>query len=40
MTCLRLSSIFIQRNAVNLYISYTLDTCSKDLNIDFTLGNC
>ena len=25
---------------VNLYISYTLDTCSKDLNTDFTLGNC
>ena len=25
---------------VNLYIFYTLDTCSKDLNTDFTLGNC
>ena len=26
--------------AVNLYISYTLDWWSKDLNTNFTLGNC
>ena len=26
--------------AMNLYISYTLDWWSRDLNTDFTLGNC
>ena len=25
---------------INLYISYRLDTWSRDLNTDFTLGNC
>ena len=25
---------------INLYISYTLDQWSRDLNTDFTLGNC
>ena len=25
---------------MNLYISYTLDWWSRDLNTDFTLGNC
>ena len=25
---------------VNLYISYLLNEWSKDLNTDFTLGNC
>ena len=27
-------------DAVNLYICYTLDRWSRDLDIDFTLGNC
>ena len=31
---------FLHKNVVNLYIIYTLDTWSKDLNTDFTLGNC
>ena len=31
---------FIHRNVVNSYISYKLDTWSRDLNADFTLGNC
>ena len=31
---------FIHENVVNLYIFYKLDTWSKDLNIDFRLGNC
>ena len=31
---------FIHGNVVNLYISYELDTWSRDLNTDFTLGNC
>ena len=30
----------IHRNLVNLYISYELDTWSRDLNIHFTLDNC
>ena len=34
------SFIFRHRNIVNLYITYKLDTWSKDLNTDFTLGNC
>ena len=25
---------------VNSYIAYKLDTCSRDLNADVTLGNC
>ena len=37
---LRLSSIFSHKNVVNLYISYTQDTWSRDLNTDFTLSNC
>ena len=28
------------RKVINLYISYTLDPWSRDLNTDFTLGNC
>ena len=28
------------RKVINLYISYTLHTWSRDLNIDFTLNNC
>ena len=28
------------RKVIDLYISHTLDTWSRDLNTDFTLGNC
>ena len=39
--CLKQDSVsFIRRNVANLCISYELDTCSRDLNTDFTLGNC
>ena len=39
--CLRQDSISsIHKNVVNLYTLYELDTWSRDLNIDFTLGNC
>ena len=31
---------FTHRNAVNLYFVYELNTWSKDLNMDFTLGDC
>ena len=31
---------FIQKNVVNLYIKYELDTWPRDLNTDFTLDNC
>ena len=31
---------FLHKKVVNSYISYTLDTWSKDLNTNFTLGNC
>ena len=27
-------------STVNLYICYTLDRLSRDLDTDFTLGNC
>ena len=30
---------FFHRDIVNLYITYKLDTWSKDLNTDFALGN-
>ena len=30
---------FSHRNVVNLFIVYELDTCSKVLNTDFTLGD-
>ena len=36
---LRLSSIYLHQNVLNLYISYTLGTWPRDLNTDFTLGN-
>ena len=37
--CLRQDSVsFLHKNVVNLYISYKLDTWSKDLSTDFTLG--
>ena len=31
---------FLYKNIVNLYITYKLNTWSKDLITDFTLGNC
>ena len=33
------SASFLHKNIVNLYITYKLDTWSKDLNTDFTLGD-
>ena len=38
--CLMNNDISTLRKVINLYISYTLDPWSRDLNIDFTLGNC
>ena len=38
--CLMNSNISVLRKVVNLYISYKLDTWSRGLNTDFTLGNC
>ena len=38
--CLIKNSIFIPKNVINLYISYTLGQQLKNLNTDFTLGNC
>ena len=39
--CLKQDSIsFLYKNIVNLYITYELDTRSKDLSTDFILGNC
>ena len=38
--CLRQDSMpFLQKNVVNLYIMYELDTWARDLSIDFTLVN-
>ena len=31
---------FLHKNVVIVYISYKLDTWSRDLNTDFALGNC
>ena len=31
---------FLHKNIVNLYITYELDAWSRDLNTDFTSGNC
>ena len=31
---------FIHRNVVNLFIVYGPDTLSRDLNMNFTLGDC
>ena len=33
------SMYFLHKNVVNLYISYELDTWSRDLKTDFTLAN-
>ena len=39
--CLKQDTVsFLHKNVVNLYISYKLDTWSKDLNTDFSLDNC
>ena len=39
--CLKQDSVsFIHGDVVSLYISSELDTCSTDLKIGFTLGNC
>ena len=39
--CLKQKSVsFLYKDIVNLYISYKSDTWSKDLNTNFTLGNC
>ena len=38
--CLINDDVFIPREKINLYISYTLDPCLRDLNTDFTLNNC
>ena len=39
--CLKQKSVsFLYKDIVNLYISYKSDTQSKDLNTNFTLGNC
>ena len=31
---------FLHKKVANLYILYKLDTWSRDLDTDFTLGNC
>ena len=39
--CLKQDNVyFLHKKVVNLYISYQLDTWSKVLSKDFTLGNC
>ena len=38
--CLIKSNISIPKNVINLYISYTLNLQLRNLNTDFTLGNC
>ena len=39
--CLRQDRIsYIYRNLINLHIVYRLDTWSRDLNTDFTVGSC
>ena len=40
-SCFRQDKVtFTPRNAVNLFIAYVLDACSRDLNTDFTLKDC
>ena len=31
---------YTPKNVVNLFVVYELDTCSRDLNTDFTLEDC
>ena len=38
--CLMKNNISIPKKVINLYISYTLGTQLRNLNRDFTLGNC
>ena len=38
--CLIKNSTFIRKKVINLYISYTLSPQLRNLNTDFTLGNC
>ena len=33
-------AVFTQKNVVNLFTAYELDTWSRDLNTDFTLKDC
>ena len=40
VNCLINNNISYFKKVINLYISYTLDTWSRDLNTDFTLRNC
>ena len=35
-----MSTISCHQKVVNIYIFYTLNPQSRDLNADFTLGNC
>ena len=37
--CLITNNIYNFRKLINLYLSYTLDSWSSDLNKDFTLNN-
>ena len=38
--CLIKNNIYIPKKAINLYISYILGPQLRNLNTDFTLGNC
>ena len=38
--CLTKNNISIPKKVINLYISYTLGPQLRNLNTDFTLGNC
>ena len=38
--CLIKNNISITKKVINVYISYTLTQWLRDLNTDFTLGNC
>ena len=35
-----INNISIPKKVINLYISYILSPCLRDLNTDFTLNNC
>ena len=38
--CLIKNNISVPKKVINLYISYTLGPQLRNLNTDFTLGNC
>ena len=38
--CLKNNDISIPKKVNNVYISYILNPCLRDLNTDFTLSNC